>query len=95
MGLFPEQAPRPHALLAVAYKRFADTVPKVIDAKFVRGLDSALDDALRGLEKDQSVCRQWLMEPAATIRKREELTGRKSRLEAASTYLSAFASPAS
>ena len=74
----------------MAYKRFGDNIPKLVDAKFIRGMGIALDERLRGVDKNEAQCREWLAEPVAIVRKREELLGKKARLEAARKQLSVF-----
>lgn len=78
------------AVELVAYKRFGDNVPKQIDADFVRGIDSGLDVALMTMDLSKAKCMEYLQEPVAIVKEREDLTGKKERLEAAQQKLSRF-----
>ncbi|KAG8894909.1 hypothetical protein FRB99_000918 [Tulasnella sp. 403] len=78
------------AYFQVAFKRFADNIPKQIDSNFVRGLDLDLDVALRSMDLSDNQCREWLAEPVEILERRRELVGKKRRLEGAHTKLSHF-----
>jgi hypothetical protein len=71
----------------VAYKRFGDNIPKQIDTDFVRGLDNGLDLALRYMDISTERCLQWLQESPAIVQRRNELRGKKKRLENAKEKL--------
>ncbi|KAG8898577.1 hypothetical protein FRB99_007343 [Tulasnella sp. 403] len=75
------------AYFQVAFKRFTDNVPKQIDTHFVRAIDTDLDLALRYLDLSEAQCREWLREPDAIVEKRNDLIGRRNRLEAAQLKL--------
>jgi hypothetical protein len=72
------------ALLAVAYKRYADNVPLCVDHDFVRGLGRRIHKALyEGLIKgDESYerCRRFLQESSVDASRREELNTKLARL---------------
>ncbi|KAG9043510.1 hypothetical protein FS837_009470 [Tulasnella sp. UAMH 9824] len=83
------------AYFQVAYKRFGDTVPKQIDADFVRGIDGSdgsdgLDVALMSMDLSTEKCMEYLQEPATVIRERTSLAGKKQRLEAAQLKLERY-----
>ncbi|KAG8898578.1 hypothetical protein FRB99_007344 [Tulasnella sp. 403] len=78
------------AYFQVAYKRFTDNVPKQIDTHFVRAIDTDLDLALRYIDLSEAQCREWLREPDAIVEKRNDLIGRRNRLEAAQVKLADF-----
>lgn len=76
----------------MAYKRFADNVPKVIDEQLVLGIARGLQDALAtGLGLDlhdaHERCSKWLAEPPRVAEKREKLVARQKRLLAAQDEL--------
>jgi hypothetical protein len=72
------------ALLAVAYKRYADNIPLCVDYDFVRGLGRRIHKALyEGLIKgDESYerCRRFLQESSVDASRREELNTKLARL---------------
>ena len=74
----------------VAYKRFGDNVPKQIDTDFVRRIDDGVDIALMSLDLSREQCKQWLMEPAEVIQRRNELLAKKLRLGVARDKLSTY-----
>lgn len=76
----------------MAYKRFVDNVPKVIDEQFVLGIARGLQDALAsglGLDSHDAHerCAKWLAEPPRVAEKREKLVARQKRLLAAQDEL--------
>lgn len=75
----------------MAYKRFGDNVPKVIDAEFVRAIDCSddgLDVALiTSMDLSTAKCIEYLQEPRPIILERSKLTSRKQRLEKAKSEL--------
>ncbi|KAG8987402.1 hypothetical protein FRB90_003368 [Tulasnella sp. 427] len=78
------------AYFQVAYKRFGDNIPKVIDADFVRAIDSSddgLDVALMSMDLSTEKCMEYLQEPRSVIQERTKLAGKKQRLEAAQLKL--------
>jgi hypothetical protein len=76
----------------VAYKRFVDNVPKVIDEGLVlasaKGLYDALITAL-GVDSPDAheKCARWLAEPQRIAEKREKLAAKEKRLLAAEEEL--------
>ncbi|KAG8910189.1 hypothetical protein FRC01_006475 [Tulasnella sp. 417] len=81
------------AYFQVAYKRFGDSVPKLIDADFVRGIDSSddgLDVALMSMDLSTEKCMEYLQEPRSVILERTALAGKKQRLEAAQLKLERY-----
>ncbi|KAG8918974.1 hypothetical protein FRC01_001552 [Tulasnella sp. 417] len=81
------------AYFQVAYKRFGDSVPKLIDADFVRGIDSSddgLDVALMSMDLSTEKCMEYLQEPRSVILERTNLAGKKQRLEAAQLKLERY-----
>ncbi|KAG8948032.1 hypothetical protein FRC04_010074 [Tulasnella sp. 424] len=81
------------AYFQVAYKRFGDNVPKLIDADFVQGIDSSddgLDVALMSMDLTTEKCMEYLQEPRSVIRERTGLAGKKNRLEAAQLKLEKY-----
>lgn len=77
------------AFFPVAYKRFADNIPKQIDSDFIQGTDKALDLALMDMELSREQCAVWLQEDPEEEQRREDLMGRKKRLESAKAKLGA------
>jgi len=75
------------AYFQVAYKRFADVVPQIIDDKFVRAFGSSLEVALHLMDVSTESCLKFLEEAPELKRRREDLTQRKTRLEAAKDRL--------
>ncbi|KAG8879139.1 hypothetical protein FRB97_001919 [Tulasnella sp. 331] len=75
------------AYFQVAYKRFSDNVPKQIDTDFIRGTDRDVDFALMSMDLSHEQCAMWLQEDPEVVQKREDLCGRKKRLEAAKDKL--------
>jgi len=75
------------AYFQVAYKRFSDNVPKQIDTDFVRGTDRDLDFALMSMDLSHEQCASWLQEDPDVVQRREDLDGKKKRLEAAKAKL--------
>jgi hypothetical protein len=72
----------------VAYKRFVDNVPKVIDEGLVLASAKGLYDALitsLGVDSPDAheKCTRWLAEPQRIAEKREKLTTKEKRLLAA------------
>ncbi|KAG8984097.1 hypothetical protein FRB90_005572 [Tulasnella sp. 427] len=81
------------AYFQVAYKRFGDNIPKVIDADFVRAIDSSddgLDVALMSMDLSTEKCMEYLQEPRVVIQERSKLAGKKQRLEAAQLKLDRY-----
>ncbi|KAG8974096.1 hypothetical protein FRC05_007844 [Tulasnella sp. 425] len=81
------------AYFQVAYKRFGDNVPKLIDADFVRAIDSSddgLDVALMSMDLSTEKCLEYLQEPRSVIHERTKLGGKKQRLEAAQLQLERY-----
>ncbi|KIO31586.1 hypothetical protein M407DRAFT_19334 [Tulasnella calospora MUT 4182] len=81
------------AYFQVAYKRFGDNVPKLIDADFVQGIDSSddgLDVALMSMDLSTEKCMEYLQEPRSVIQERTALAGKKQRLEAAQLKLERY-----
>lgn len=79
--------------ISVAYKRFGDNVPKVIDADFIRAIervDDGLDVALMSMDLSTEKCMEYLQEPRAVIMERTKLAGKKQRLEAAQSKLEQY-----
>ncbi|KAG9043508.1 hypothetical protein FS837_009468 [Tulasnella sp. UAMH 9824] len=79
--------------LHVAYKRFGDNVPKLIDADFIRAIDSSddgLDVALMSMDLSTEKCLEYLQEPRTIILERTKLAGKKQRLEAAQSKLERY-----
>lgn len=74
---------------SVAYKRFADNVPKEIDTSFIQGTDKALDLALMDMELSREQCAVWMAEDPDEKMRREDLEGRKKRLQSARAKLGA------
>jgi len=77
------------AYFQVAYKRFTDDVPKQIDSHFIQGLDRQVRLVLGLISMDAShdQCTEWLREDLETVRQREDLMGKKKRLESAKEKL--------
>ncbi|KAF9258340.1 hypothetical protein L218DRAFT_1005081 [Marasmius fiardii PR-910] len=80
------------AYFQVAYKRFSDNVPLVVDYELVRGLERNLLEVL--LEKlrihtvdGPEICQEFAQESSVIADKREELTTRLERLRNASREL--------
>jgi hypothetical protein len=75
----------------VAYKRFVDNVPKVIDEQLVLGIAGLQDALATGLELDphdaHERCVKWLTERPHIADKREKLVARQKRLSAAQVEL--------
>jgi hypothetical protein len=76
----------------VAYKRFADNVPKAIDEQLVLGAARGWQGALAtGLGLDSidahEKCAKLLAEPLRIAEKREKLVARQRRLTAANDEL--------
>ncbi|KAG8898576.1 hypothetical protein FRB99_007342 [Tulasnella sp. 403] len=77
-------------IMAEVRAYFQDNVPKEIDTDFVRVIDTDLDLALRYLDLSEAQCREWLKEPPPVTDRRNELTGKKNRLDAAQAKLTEF-----
>lgn len=80
------------SLRPVAYKRFVDIVPNAIDHEAVRGLERNLEQTLRdGLQLTgpdaHERCALMLQEPPAIATKRQEITRKLERLQAAKVEL--------
>ncbi|KAG8988905.1 hypothetical protein FRB94_010065 [Tulasnella sp. JGI-2019a] len=75
------------AYFQVAYKRFSDNIPKQIDTDFVRGTDRDVDYALMSMDLSHEQCAEWLQEDPEVVQRREDLVGKKKRLEAAKDKL--------
>ncbi|OBZ65815.1 Interferon-induced GTP-binding protein Mx [Grifola frondosa] len=82
------------AYFQVAYKRFADNVPMAIDHELILGLDrdQALEKALRkglgiGGADAHLRCAEYLKEPGAISKRREELQKKRERLHTAKRQL--------
>ncbi|KAG8853986.1 hypothetical protein FRB96_007849 [Tulasnella sp. 330] len=75
------------AYFQVAYKRFSDNVPKQIDTDFIRGTDRDVDFALMSMDLGHEQCAMWLQEDPDEVHRREDLVGKKKRLEAAKDKL--------
>ncbi|KAG8994195.1 hypothetical protein FRB94_010066 [Tulasnella sp. JGI-2019a] len=71
------------AYFKVAYKRFVDNIPQQIDSDFIQGLDVDLGRALASMVLDEEQCAAWLQENPDEVLRREELIGKKKRLELA------------
>ncbi|KAG8877756.1 hypothetical protein FRB97_003128 [Tulasnella sp. 331] len=71
------------AYFKVAYKRFVDNIPQQIDTDFIQGLDEDLGLALASLDLTDGQCTAWLQEDPEEVLRREELLGKKKRLELA------------
>jgi hypothetical protein len=74
--------------LQVAFKRFVDYIPMIIDFELLKGFERTLDDALfkgMALGEDQARqrCTAFLKEDPAIIRRRESLHQDLERFEAA------------
>jgi Dynamin GTPase effector domain len=74
--------------LQVAFKRFVDYIPMIIDFELLKGFERTLDDALfkgMALGEDQARkhCAAFLKEDPAIIRRRESLHQDLERFEAA------------
>ncbi|KAG9043509.1 hypothetical protein FS837_009469 [Tulasnella sp. UAMH 9824] len=81
------------AYFQVAYKRFGDNVPKVIDADFIRAIDrvdDGLDVALMSMDLSTEKCMEYLQEPRTVVMERTKLAGKKQRLEAAQSKLEQY-----
>ncbi|KAG8891592.1 hypothetical protein FRC01_009629 [Tulasnella sp. 417] len=81
------------AYFQVAYKRFGDNVPKLIDADFIRAIDSSddgLDVALMTMDLSTEKCMEYLQEPRSIISERTKLAGKKQRLESAQSKLERY-----
>ena len=79
----------------VAYKRFTDNVPLVIDCDFVLGVgedvSSVLQEALKiGDPEGIQICRDLAQQPSDISARREELQKKLSRLDEARKELNAF-----
>jgi Dynamin GTPase effector domain len=81
-------------LIAVAYKRFSDTIPMAIDQELLCGLDwdRSIEKALlKGLgvsgPNAHQCCEALLQEPPNVMVRREELTKKRERLESAKEQL--------
>lgn len=75
----------------MAYKRFSDNIPKQIDTDFVQGIDRDVELALLSMELSEHQCTEWLQEDPADVQRREELLGKKKRLESAKARLDTVA----
>jgi len=84
------------AYFQVAYKRFCDNIPMVIDQELIRGLDCNSNHSIQGTllkelgvsgSDSQKICKDLLQEPQNVLSRREELTQRKARLEKAKEQL--------
>ncbi|KAG8994198.1 hypothetical protein FRB94_010069 [Tulasnella sp. JGI-2019a] len=75
------------AYFQVAYKRFIDIIPQQIDENFVRGTDRDIDFALMSMDLSDEQCKAWLQEDPNIVQRRDDLTGKKKRLEAAKEKL--------
>ncbi|EGN94811.1 hypothetical protein SERLA73DRAFT_162866 [Serpula lacrymans var. lacrymans S7.3] len=75
------------AYFQVAYKRFADVVPQIIDDKFVRAFGSSLEVALHLMDVSSEACIKFLEEAPEIRRRRHDLTQKKTRLEEAKDRL--------
>lgn len=82
-------------VLQVAYKRFSDNVPMQIDTHFVRGLDRDLDLAILSMEITEAKCIEWLQEDPKDVLKRNDLLGKRRRLESAKAQLDIATRPTS
>lgn len=83
-----------HAYFQIAYKRFSDMVPMMIDQELLRGLDwdRGLNSALMkglGITGPGSFekAKEYLQEPLDVRTKRESLSGKRDRLLAARSEL--------
>ncbi|KAF9258347.1 P-loop containing nucleoside triphosphate hydrolase protein [Marasmius fiardii PR-910] len=80
------------AYFQVAYKRFADNVPLVVDYELVQGLERNLLEVLLQKLKIHSasgaqICKEFAQENSVIANRREELTTRLERLKSASREL--------
>ncbi|KAG8988902.1 hypothetical protein FRB94_010068 [Tulasnella sp. JGI-2019a] len=71
------------AYFKVAYKRFVDNIPQQINTVFIQGLDDDLGLVLAEMDLTQDQCAIWIQEDPSEKLKREDLLGRKKRLELA------------
>ncbi|KAL0952897.1 hypothetical protein HGRIS_007115 [Hohenbuehelia grisea] len=70
----------------VAYKRIIDTIPGIIDLRFVKAIAEDIQTFLirklaLGTEEAAARCKAYLAEDPAVVAQRDELTGRVKRLE--------------
>ncbi|KAG8853984.1 hypothetical protein FRB96_007847 [Tulasnella sp. 330] len=79
------------AYFKVAYKRFVDNIPQQIDTDFIQGLDGDLGSALASLELTHEQCAAWLQEDPDEVLRREDLLGKKKRLELAKEKIESVA----
>ncbi|THU86328.1 hypothetical protein K435DRAFT_868411 [Dendrothele bispora CBS 962.96] len=84
------------AYFQVAYKRFADNIPLAIDHELVRGLEKDILDILTSQLRIYSeadglqICKELAEENPRIAGRREELTKKLERIQAASRELSRF-----
>ncbi|THU85106.1 hypothetical protein K435DRAFT_764484 [Dendrothele bispora CBS 962.96] len=84
------------AYFQVAYKRFADNVPLAVDHELVRGLEKDIFDIIVSQLRIYSeadglqICQELAEENPYTAGRREELTKKLERIQAASRELSRF-----
>jgi len=71
------------AYFQVAYKRFTDAIPKFVDYEFLRAFESSVDIALRQMVPSTEQCVQFLQGAPEDNQLRNDLLGRKKRLDAA------------
>jgi len=84
----PDRIGFPLNFLQVAFKRFVDYIPMIIDFELFKGFERTLDDALfkgmaLGEDQNRQRCAAFLKEDPAIIRRRESLHQDLERFEAA------------
>jgi hypothetical protein len=72
----------------VAFKRFVDYVPMIIDFEMLKRFNRTIDEILfkelaLGTEDARMRCKELLDEAPAVINRRNDLTGKLAKLEAA------------
>lgn len=83
------------AYFQVAFRRFIDLVPLIIDAEFIMAFETTIRPALiTGLDvRSTDRCSLWLQDAPEVLSRRKELQATKQRLDAARVELSTFALP--
>lgn len=76
--------------IEVAFERFVDNVKLQIRTQFLHDLDRDLGFALVRIDPTPEQCTKWLEEDSGVVKLRQELTGKKKRLEAAQNKLKTF-----
>ncbi|KAG8994196.1 hypothetical protein FRB94_010067 [Tulasnella sp. JGI-2019a] len=77
------------AYFKVACKRFTDNIPQQIDTDFLHDLDRDLGMALASMDITRQQCAAWLQEDPTVVAMREELLGKRKRLELAKQKIEA------